>query len=101
MRRSGSRGWVLIAVLLVVALLFVAWDVMDYAASGQPFKMAPLGLRWYEVHPNSLLLIQPAIERHIAAWLWPPFQWVLQQPAWLVPTALAVLGLMIKGLRRR
>ena len=62
MRRS--RGWIPIAVLLVLALLFVAWDVMDYAANAHPFQMAPLGQRWFELHRNSLLLIQPAIERH-------------------------------------
>jgi len=99
MRRS--RGWILIAVLLGLALLFVAWDAMDYAAGTQPFKTAPLGQRWFEVHKNSLLLVQPAIERHIAAWLWPPFQWVLQQPAWLLPAGLGVLGLVIKAVRRR
>jgi hypothetical protein len=99
MRRS--RAWILIAVLLGLALLFVAWDVMDYAAGTHPFQMAPLGLRWFELHKNSLLLVQPAIERHIAAWLWPPFQWVLTQPAWLVPAALAVLVLLIKAVRRR
>ena len=99
MRRS--RGWILIAVLLGLALLFVAWDVMDYAADTHPFKMAPLGLRWFEIHKDSLLLVQPAIERHIAVWLWPPFQWVLQQPAWLVPAALGVLGLVIKAVRGR
>jgi len=75
--------------------------VMDYAADTKPFQMAPLGLRWYQLHPNSLLLIQPAIERHVAAWLWPPIQRVLEQPAWLVPGALGVLGLLIKGVRRR
>ena len=96
-----SRGWILIAVLLVLALLFVAWDVMDYAAGTQGFKTAPLGLRWFQLHRNSLLLVQPAIERHVAVWLWPPFQWVLQQPAWLVPGALAVLALVIKAVRRR
>jgi hypothetical protein len=96
-----SLGWILIAVLLGLALLFVAWDVMDYAADTHPFRMAPLGLRWFELHKNSLLLIQPAIQRHVAAWLWWPFQWVLEQPAWLVPTALAVLGLLIKAVRRR
>ena len=57
MRRS--RGWIPIAVLLVLALLFVAWDVMDYAANAHPFQMAPLGQRWFELHRNSLLLIQP------------------------------------------
>jgi hypothetical protein len=99
MRRS--RGWILIAVLFGLALLFVAWDVMDYAADTKPFKTAPLGQRWFELHKNSLLLVQPAIERHIAVWLWPPFQWVLTQPAWLVPAALGVLGLVIKAVRRR
>ena len=99
MRRS--RAWILIAVLLVLALLFVAWDVMDYAAGTRPFQMAPLGQRWFELHKNSLLLIEPAIQRHVAAWLWWPFQWVLTQPAWLVPAALAVLALLIKAVRRR
>jgi hypothetical protein len=96
-----SRGWILIAVLSGLALLFAAWDVMDYAAGTQPFKTAPLGQRWFELHKDSLLLIQPAIERHIAAWLWPPLQRVLQQPAWVVPAVLAVLGLLIKAVRRR
>jgi hypothetical protein len=99
MRRSF--GWILIAVLFGLALLFVAWDVMDYAADTRPFKMAPLGQRWFDVHKDSLLLIQPAIERHVAVWLWPPLQWVLERPAWLVPAALGVLGLLIKAVRRR
>jgi hypothetical protein len=95
-----SRGWILIAVLFGLALLFVAWDVMDYAV-GNPWKMAPLGLRWFEIHKNSLLLIEPAIQRHVAAWLWWPFQWVLTQPAWLVPAVLGVLVLLIKVVRQR
>ena len=98
MRRS--RGWILIAVLFGLALLFVAWDVMDYAA-GYPWKMAPLGQRWFELHKNSLLLVQPAIERHIAVWLWPPFQWVLERPAWLVPTVLGAIIAFFKIVRRR
>jgi hypothetical protein len=96
-----SLGWILIALLLALALLFVALDVMDYAADTHAFAMAPLGTRWFELHKDSLLLIQPAIERHVAAWLWSPFQWVLEQPAWLVPAALGVLGLLIKAVRRR
>ena len=99
MRRSF--GWILIAALFGLALLFVAWDVMDYAAGTQPFKTAPLGLRWFELHKDSLLLIQPAIERHVAAWLWPPLQWVLERPAWSAPAVLGVLGLLIKAIRRR
>jgi hypothetical protein len=99
MRRS--RGWILIAVFFGLALLFVAWDVMDYAANTHPFKTAPLGQRWFELHKNSLLLVQPAIERHIAVWLWPPFQWVLTQPAWLVPGVLGAVVALFKIVRRR
>ncbi len=80
--------------------MFVAWDVMDYAA-GNPWKIAPLGQRWFEVHKDSLLLVQPAIERHIAVWLWPPFQWVLERPAWLVPTVLGAIIAFFKIARRR
>ena len=98
MRRS--RAWILIAILFGLALLFVAWDVMDYAA-GNPWKNTPLGQRWFELHKNSLLLVQPAIERHIAVWLWPPFQWVLERPAWLVPAVAGVLAVLIKIARRR
>ena len=98
MRRS--RGWILIAAFFGLALLFVAWDVMDYAA-GNPWKNTPLGQRWFELHKNSLLLVQPAIERHIAVWLWPPFQWVLTQPAWLVPAVLGAAVALFKIVRRR
>jgi len=99
--KRRSRGWIPIIVFLGLALLFVAWDVMDYAAGTTSFKTAPLGLRWFEIHKNSLLLIQPAIERHIAVWLWPPVQRVLEQPAWLVPGVLAVVGLVVKAVRRK
>src|SRR5215468_9675491 len=97
--KRRSRGWIPIIVFLGLALLFVAWDVMDYAAGTGPFKTAPLGLRWFQIHKNSLLLIQPAIERHVAVWLWPPVQRVLEQPAWLVPGVLAVALLLIKAVR--
>ena len=88
-------------VLFALALLFVAWDVVDYAADTHPFRMAPLGQRWFELHKNSLLLVQPAIERHIAVWLWPPFQWVLTQPAWLAPAVLGAIITLFKIARRR
>ncbi len=99
MRRS--RAWIPIAVLFGLALLFVAWDVMDYAADTHPFKMAPLGQRWFDLHKDSLLLVQPAIERHIAVWLWPPFQWVLERPAWLVPAVAGAVVALFKIVRRR
>jgi hypothetical protein len=99
--RRRAFGWIIIAALLfALAGLFVTLDVLDYAA-GAPWKIAPLGQRWFEFHRNSLLLIQPAIERHVAVWLWPPVQWVLERPAWLVPGVLAVVILLVKAVRRR
>jgi len=45
---------------------------------------------WAWVHQDSLLLLQPAIERHLMAWLWDPVVLtVLAAPASLM---LAILG---------
>jgi hypothetical protein len=98
--RSRKAGWVALILLFAIAVLFAAWDVIDYA-SGSPWKSTQLGQRWFWLHKDSLLLIQPAIERHIAAWLWPPFQWVLQQPAWLLPVVGGAMVLLFKIIRRR
>ena len=98
--RAGLVGWIVIVALIALAVLFVTLDVLQYAA-GMPWKNTPLGQRWFELDKNSLLLIQPAIERHVATWLWPPIQWLLEQPAWLVPGVLAVVFLLLKALRRR
>jgi len=58
--------------------------------AGNAFFVTPLGKDWSDIHQNSLQLLQPAIERHIAEW---PWQWVIQpileQPTWLV---LGVIG---------
>ena len=95
-----TLGWFALIALFGLALLFVALDVMDYAA-GNAWQSAPLGQRWFEIHKDSLLLIQPAIERHVAVWLWSPFQWVLEQPAWLAPAVLGALIALFKIVRRR
>jgi hypothetical protein len=54
---------------------------------------------WNAVNPASLQLLQPAIERHGAQWLWDPvFLSVLTAPAFLV---LAVLGAVLMLLGRK
>ena len=84
-------AWILVALFGGLALLFFVLDALGYSMTGE-WKTALLGQRWYEFHPNSLLLIQPAIERHI--WkgpeIWPAIQWVLTKPAWLVSLAPAI-----------
>jgi hypothetical protein len=82
-------AWLLTALFAGIAILFLVLDALGYSASGA-WKTAPLGQRWFEVHKDSLLLIQPAIERHISPSLWPPVQWTLTKPAWLVALAPAI-----------
>ncbi|MGH6930219.1 MAG: hypothetical protein ACREEV_18015 [Dongiaceae bacterium] len=98
MRRK--LGWIASAVLFGLAALFAAWDVMDYAA-GNPWKIAPLGQRWFELHRDSLLLLQPAVERYLFPGLWSAIQWILERPAWLVPAVTGAAVALVKIVRRR
>lgn len=93
-------GWIAAALLFVVALAFVIWDVMDYAAGG-PWKIAPLGQRWFQLHKDSLLLLQPAVERYLFPSLWSAIQWLLERPAWLTPAIGGAAITIFKILRRR
>lgn len=55
---------------------------------------------WSAIHQNSLLALQPAIERY-ARWLWDPaLLTVLAQPAWALLGVVGVI-LMLLGRRKR
>jgi len=89
-------GFVVLALALIVANHDVA-KTLDARA----LNITKLGDAWYSVDSGSLLLAQPAIERHVAAWLWNPvIQTVLEQPTWLV---LGVVGtiLILLGRKKR
>ncbi len=87
-------GWLFIIAALVAEGhdLWGLWDTGHYQVSA-------LGQLWAEVNRNSLLLLQPAIQRHVAVWLW---DWVifpvLEFPAVLT---LAVPGILLVWLFRR
>jgi hypothetical protein len=69
--------------------------------AGTSLVFTPLGQMWNNIHANSLLLLQPAIERHVAPWLWDPVVLsILTAPAWLV---LGILGaiLMLIGRKKK
>jgi hypothetical protein len=87
-------GWLLI----LAALVLLGRDVYGWLAAGH-WKATLAGEVWHSLSPNSLALLQPAIERHI----WPPL-WhhvvlpILIQPAWLV---LGILGVLLLIIPRR
>jgi hypothetical protein len=78
-------------IMIGLALLAGAFDLVQTGA------LRALGSWWFMLHRDSLQLLQPALERHVAVWLWDPvlltvLQWpfvaVLAAPG----LALAVLG---------
>ena len=88
MRVLRVIGWL----LLVAALLALAWDVFNWIHQGH-WLATLTGKAWYQVSPGSLNLMQAVIERHVWKTLWDPIILsVLLQPIWLV---LAVPGLLL------
>jgi hypothetical protein len=51
-----------------------------------------IGAIWFRIHGNSLVGFQALIEKGLTPALWPPIQWLLVLPAWLV---LAPPGLLL------
>ncbi len=86
-------------VLLAAGFVFLIYDGTKSIA-GSGIFITKLGQTWSDIDQNSLQLLQPAIVRHGAPWLWDPVMLtVLQQPTWLV---LGVLGaLFILAGRRK
>lgn len=90
-------------VFLAVAGAILAVDLVSSLAAGDGPRLAALGEWWAWIDRDSLLLLQPAVERHISPALWDPgLQTVLEWPAALdfaVPGA--VFGLLAFWRRRR
>jgi len=86
-------GWLLLA----LALVMLVRDVLTWAESGQ-LAFITAGELWNRVSPSTLQLAQPAIQRHLSAWLWEPvIVSILLQPAVLV---FGVPGLVLAWLFR-
>ncbi|MDT8343672.1 MAG: hypothetical protein RQ752_04505 [Thermohalobaculum sp.] len=77
----------LIAVALGLGVLGA--DLAAAVRAGTPMRLSALGEWWFALHPGSLQLLQPAIERHVSPGLWDPY--VLTLLEW--PLALEALGL--------
>ena len=95
--RTGCR--ILGLILAGLAAVLLALDLDRLVQSGR-FNPTDVGALWYLVHPESLQLLQPAVERHIHPFLWDPITiTILLSPAFLVFGVLAILLLMV-GQRR-
>lgn len=82
--------------LLAAAFIFFVYDGTKSIAGNAVF-LTSVGETWTAIHSTSLQLLQPAIERHVAIWLWDPvILSVLTAPTWLVFGILATL-LIIAG----
>ncbi len=85
---------------LAGAFIFLVYDGTKSIA-GNALYLTSVGETWNAIHSTSLQLLQPAVERHVAQWLWDPvILTVLTAPTWLV---LAIFGafLMICGRKRK
>ena len=93
-------GWI----LLLIGLFILARDLIVFGSGFDLFAglntrhAAPivLGELWYAIHPASLQLLQPAIQRHLHPALW---DWVVQPVllwwAWAIFLALGIVLLML------
>ncbi len=67
--------------------------------AGNAVFITKLGETWNAIHSTSLQLLQPAIERHVAEWLWDPVALtILTAPTWLV---LGIIGAILALLGRK
>lgn len=86
--------------LLAGAFIALVYDGTKSIAGNSLF-ITKLGDTWNAIHSTSLQLLQPAVERHVASFLWDPVIInVLTAPTWAV---LGILGalLMLLGRRKR
>jgi hypothetical protein len=84
--------------ILAAAFVFLVYDGTKSIAAGMVLTK-PFGETWNDINSNSLLLLQPAIERHVAVWLWDPvILSILTAPTWLV---LGVIGIVLILLGRK
>lgn len=81
-RRLGFYLGLLLLVAAAAALLRDLWLWLD---GDQGFRLHALGNLWAAIHRDSLLLLQPAVERHLSVWLWERIVFpLLQAPASVV-----------------
>jgi len=77
---------------LTVGVIALCHDLLATLRGADGFHLSALGEWWFSLHPDSLQLLQPAVERHLSPALWDPgIQTLLEWP-------LAIEGLVLGSL---
>jgi hypothetical protein len=79
MRQFGY--WLGVGLLIAGAAAAVA-ELLTIV-QGAPSTLS-LGAIWFRIHANSLVGFQGLIEKQLSPLIWPPIQWLLTLPTWLV-----------------
>jgi hypothetical protein len=82
-------------VLLLAALSCLGRELYGFFAEGS-WSFMPLGTVWRAIHTPTLLLLEPAIVRHLSEELW--YDWIepiLLAPAWIALGAPALVLLLL------
>jgi hypothetical protein len=79
MRKFGY--W--LGVVLLVAGAAAAVAELLTIVQGAPSTLS-IGAIWFRIHGNSLVGFQALIEKGVSPLIWPPIQWLLTLPTWLV-----------------
>jgi len=96
------RFFTWLGLLFLLAALAVLCGEAWLALTGdEPARLHALGEWWAWIHRDSLLLLQPAIQRHVAPGLWDPIQTVLEWPALADLAVPGVVFLALGRIRRR
>ncbi len=88
-------------ILILLGLVVIGYDAIVFLDRGV-FPFSAIGDIWALVHRNSLLLLEPAITRHVSEPLW---DWIvfplLQQSAAAVCIGLGLAILIVRAYARR
>jgi hypothetical protein len=86
--------------LVLGGLALLGHEIAAWIGSG-PYRLIPAGELWASLDANSLVGFQGVIER-ASPWLWATIVLpILTAPAWVIPLALGLLGLLVCRRRRR
>jgi hypothetical protein len=96
MRRFGY--WLGVALLIAGAAAAVAELLGVLQGASQTLSVGSI---WYRIHANSLVGFQGLIERRLSPAIWPPIQWLLVLPTWLVLVPPGLLLVLLCRERRR